>query len=159
MHGPRAGIIIVAMLALAGCGGGGLPGARFLPGPAGRINPIYDAMLVFPDTTLIIGGMSYQGLELDLAIEFEEATLRDQDPSYQAEARVVRVMAGGVVQPFVLHGPLMIDGAFDGQLFTTGLFGPIHVGTASLLPEMVGTLDDDPGRVTGDEAPDIVKAP
>jgi hypothetical protein len=142
-----AGCIVAA----AGCGGaGGRSGARILPGPAERLNPIYDALVVYPDTTLIIHGISYRGIELDLEIEFDDGTLRDGDPAYTAEARVVSLLAGGVQQHYVVQGPLLIEGSMDGDLWTTGLFGGIQVGTANLLPDLTGRLDPSRARIDGD---------
>ena len=145
-----AAAVLLATLIGAGCGGGAPSRARILPGPAERINPIYDAMAVYSNTTLIINGMSYQGIELDLELEFDDATLRDDDPLFTAEARVVSLTAGGVPQHFVLHGPLWIEGTLEGNRFNTGLFGPILIGTASLLPQLTGTVDETAGRITGD---------
>jgi hypothetical protein len=148
-------VVIVAIVALflnaTGCGGtGGISGPKFLPGPADRINPIYDALVIYPDTILIINGMSYKGIELDLEIEFDELTLRDNDPLYTAEARVTSLRAGGVSQHYVLQGPLRIEGTLDGDVFTTGMFGGIQVGTANLLPTLTGLLDPTRSRIDGD---------
>lgn len=150
----RTAAISLALIVLSGatgCGGaGGVPGPKFLPGPPDRVNPIYDALVNYPGTTLIINGMSYQGIELDLEIEFDELTLRDGDPLYTAEARVISLRAGGVDQHYVLQGPLRIEGSLDGDAFTTGLFGGIRVGTANLLPDLTGTLDPTRARIDGD---------
>ena len=148
-------VVIVAIVALflnaTVCGGtGGISGPKFLPGPADRINPIYDALVIYPDTILIINGMSYKGIELDLEIEFDELTLRDNDPLYTAEARVTSLRAGGVSQHYVLQGPLRIEGTLDGDVFTTGMFGGIQVGTANLLPTLTGLLDPTRSRIDGD---------
>jgi hypothetical protein len=150
---PPGGVALAAALGLlltvSGCGGGGISGPKFLPGPAGRIHPIYDALVVYPDTTLIINGLSYKGIELDLELEFDDPTLRDGDPLYTAEARIISLRAGGVAQHYVLQGPLRIEGTLAGDAFTTGLFGGIQVGTANLLPELTGTLDPTRGRIDG----------
>ncbi|HET6278510.1 MAG TPA: hypothetical protein VFG08_06985 [Candidatus Polarisedimenticolia bacterium] len=145
-----AALLAFLLACAAGCGGGGIRGPRFLPGPAGRIHPIYDALVIYPDTTLIINGMSYKGIELDLELEFDDPTLRDGDPHYTAEARVTSLRAGGVPQHYVLQGPLRIEGTLTGESFTTGLFGGIQVGTANLLPELTGTLDPTRSRIDGD---------
>jgi hypothetical protein len=141
---------VALFLGAAGCGGaGGLSGPQFLPGPADRINPIYDALVIYPEMVLIINGMSYKGIELDLEIEFDEPTVRDSDPLYTAEARVTSLRAGGVAQHYVLQGPLRIEGTLDGDAFTTGLFGGIQVGTANLLPDLTGLLDPTRNRIDG----------
>ncbi len=149
----RAGLcaaVAALTMALGGCGGGGAStGARFLPGSSDRINPIYDAMLVYPNTTLIIGGLAYQGVEIDLAIEFDEPTLRDADPAYTAEATVIGLSAGGVPQHYVVRGPLRIEGTLEGEVFSTGLFGGIEVGTANLLPDLTGLLGPARRRIVG----------
>lgn len=146
----RRGAVLLSLILVGttACGSG-VSRTRFLPGPSGRINPIYDATVVYPDTTLIVGGLSYRGVEIDLKIEFDDATLRDADPLYTAEAHVVSLLAGGVAQTFVLTGSLMIEGTLDQDAWTTGLFGPIQVGTANLILELTGTLDDGRRRVSG----------
>jgi hypothetical protein len=147
-------VTLVAAVALflgaTGCGGsGGISGPRFLPGPSDRVNPIYDALVIYPDTTLIINGMSYKGIELDLELEFDEPTVRDGAPLYTAEARISSLRAGGVAQHYVLQGPLRIEGTLNGDALTTGLFGGIQVGTANLLPDLTGTLDPTRNRIDG----------
>ncbi|MFQ5876283.1 MAG: hypothetical protein ACE5JH_01125 [Acidobacteriota bacterium] len=130
---------------------GGAPGAiRVLPGPTARINPIYDFLLRYPDTEIVVGGMTYRGLEIDLEIEFSDATLRDDDPRYLAEARVLSLLAGGVPQAFEAFGPLDIEGTLADGLLATGLFGPIRVGTANLIFDLGGTLRDGARRVDGE---------
>ena len=139
------------LLPAGGCGpqGGSL---RPLPGPTGRMNPIYDALAVFPDTAIIAGGLTYRGLEIDLEIEFDDPTVRDEDPFYTAEARVVAFLAGGVAQRFVVPRALRIEGTLSDDVLRTGLFGPIQVGTASLLLELTGALRDGARRASGDAA-------
>jgi len=150
----RTAMILAALCLLsgtAGCGGGGgISGPKFLPGPSDRVNPIYDALVNYPDTTLIINGMSYKGIELELEIEFDEPTVRDVDPLFTAEARVTSLRAGGVSQHYVVQGPLRIEGSLDGDAFTTGLFGGIQVGTANLLPDLTGLLEATRSRIDGD---------
>jgi hypothetical protein len=152
-RGPAAAAVLLgaAILTGGGCGaGGGL--ARVLPGPAGRLNPIYDVMVVFPDTDIIIGGLPHRGLEIDLGVEFGVETLADEDPIYLAEARVVEVRAGGVAQPFEVGGPLDIEGTLRDDLLATGLFGPVRVATATLILDLTGSLLDSRRRVAGEAA-------
>jgi hypothetical protein len=139
-------------LGLLACGGAGPTSVTVLPGPPGRLDPIYDVSLSYPATTLVIDGLTYQGLEIDLEIEFQDATLRDDDPSFLAEARVQAVRAGGVPQPFALLHPLDIEGTLAGGIVDTGFFGPIRVGTANLAPQMAGTLQDRGRHVLGTAA-------
>jgi len=130
-------------------GGAGPIKARVLPGSGGRLNPIYDVGVLYPQTTLIISGLPYQGVELDLEIEFDDASLRDEDSPFQATARVAAVVAGGVPQSFSLPGPLDLQGSLDASRFDTGLFGPIRVGNSDLIVDLAGTLSDDRRRVAG----------
>ncbi|HEX9427046.1 MAG TPA: hypothetical protein VGA64_04605, partial [Candidatus Polarisedimenticolia bacterium] len=123
--------------------------SRILAGPGKRLNPIYDATVLYPQTTLIISGMPYQGVELDLEIEFDDESVRDADSPFQATARVDAVVAGGVTQHFSLPGPLDLQGTFDTGYLDTGLFGPIRVGNADLIVELAGSLADDRRRVIG----------
>jgi DNA-binding beta-propeller fold protein YncE len=155
---PRSRIASVVCAALVpaclglgavGCGGAGPTSVTVLPGPTGRLNPIYDVALSYPGTTLVIDGLNYQGLEIDLEIEFQDATLRDDDPSFLAEARVQSVRAGGVPQPFALLHPLDIEGTLAGGIVDTGFFGPIRVGTANLTPQLAGPLRDGGRHVIG----------
>ncbi|MEE9291398.1 MAG: hypothetical protein V3U83_00570 [Acidobacteriota bacterium] len=141
--------LLAVIVPLAGCGGQN-SSVRFLPGTTARINPIYDVTIFYPDTTLIVGGIPYHGVELDLEFEFDDATVRDDLAPYLADARLLSLRAGGVAHPYELFGPLEIEGTLDGQLFTTGLFGPIRVGTANLIPELIGELSIDRGRIEGD---------
>ncbi|HEU4401389.1 MAG TPA: hypothetical protein VFT43_04725, partial [Candidatus Polarisedimenticolia bacterium] len=94
LRGRLVPAALAVLLSLA-CGGAGARVERLLPGPAGRLNPIYDFTVSYPDTVLVIGGLSYRGLEIGLEIEFDDATLRDDDPALGAEARVEQVLAGG----------------------------------------------------------------
>ena len=141
--------LLAVIVPLAGCGGQN-SSVRFLPGTTARINPIYDVTIFYPDTTLIVGGIPYHGVELDLEFEFDDATVRDDLAPYLADARLLSLRAGGAAQSYELFGPLEIEGTLDGQLFTTGLFGPIRVGTANLIPELIGELSIDRGRIEGD---------
>ncbi len=150
----RAALLLAALLApaaLAGlaCGGATLV-ALSLPGAgAERLDPIYDATVTYPDTTLIIGGLPYRGLEIELEIEFTDATLRDDDPVYLARARVETLRAGGVAQGFEIEGPLDIEGTVSDGTLATGFFGPLRVGNAVLLLDLTGELRDGARRVAG----------
>jgi DNA-binding beta-propeller fold protein YncE len=134
-----------------GCGPSPTSGRR-LPGPSGRLNPIYDVSIVYPDTTIIVGGLPHRGLDLDLELEFSDASLRDDDTLFAARARVVTVVAGGAPQAFELLGPLDLEGTIQDGVLATGLFGPIRVGTANLILELTGTIQDGRRRVAGDAA-------
>lgn len=144
-------VCLLPCVGLLACAPAGGP-ARILPGPSGRINPIYDFLAAYPDAEIIIGGLLYRGLDLDLEVEFDDASVRDADPLYAAEVRVVEVRAGGAPQAFELAGPLHIEGTLAGGVLTTGLFGPIRVGSAGLLLDLTGTLVDGSRRITGQAA-------
>jgi len=144
--------LLIPLLLLAvtvACGGAGPVRTRVLPGPGERLDPIYDVTVLYPQTTLIVSGLSYQGLELDLEIEFDDASLRDADSPFRATARVAAVVAGGVTQSFSLPGPLDLQGTLDSGRLDTGLFGPIRVGNADLIVDLAGTLTDNRRRVAG----------
>ncbi len=145
-RGVAASILAAAVL---GCGGAGPTTTRVLPGPKGRLDPIYDATVAFPQTSLILGGLTYTGIEIDLAISFDDATLRDDDPAFTATAQVTRLLAGGQPQAFEVEGPLDLRGTLDGDLLDTGSFGPIRVGTSNLFPDLAGSLQDGRRRVAG----------
>ena len=134
------------------CGGAGPRIARVLPGPGARLDPIYDVTVGFPGTVVVIHGLPYQGLEIDLEIEFDDASVRDDDPAFEAEARIASVLAGGVPQPFSLLGPLDLKGSLSAGALDTGLFGPIVLGTSSLVLELTGTLADGGRHVAGPAA-------
>ena len=139
-----------AALVLAGCGGGGGGGnGDPLPGPGGRLDPIYDTQIQFPDDDVISGGLTYHGITIDLEVQFDEATVRDADLRFRAPARVVAVTAGGVAQPFNLPQPLVIEGILDGSHFETELFGPIRFGSASVITSLSGTLDTGRRHIDG----------
>lgn len=142
---------LLFLLVVPACAPVTRPG-RTLPGPSGRIDPIYDFLATYPDVEIIIGGLSYRGLEIELEIEFDDATVRDADPLFTAEARVVEVRVGGAPQAFELAGPLLIEGTLAGHVLATGLFGPIRVGAAGLLLDLTGTLHDGSRRITGEAA-------
>jgi hypothetical protein len=150
-HFAQAALAVLTALAAILCAGCGprTKAARVLPGPGGRLNPLYDATLTYPDSVLIIGGLSYHGLQIDLSLEFGDATLGDDDPVYTAEARVQEVLAGGQPQTFQVEGPLDIQGTLAEGALATGLFGPIRVGTTTLFLELSGTLQDSGRRVAG----------
>jgi hypothetical protein len=142
-----AAIVAVASL-LAGCGGG----ARSIPalaGASGRIDPIYDFMVTYPDTEILIDGRPHRGLEIDLAVRFADATVRDTDPIVSADARVVEVTAGGVAQPFQPADPIAFEGTIAGDVLATGLFGPIQVGNATLILDLTGAIDPGRRRIAG----------
>jgi len=142
--------MLAALGALSGLGcGRNAAVQRLLTGPGGRLDPIYDATLTYPGTTIILGGLPYTGVEIELELEFADATLRDPDPVYAATARVRRVSAGGVDQPFQVEGPLDVQGTLADGTLTTGLFGPIRVGTADLLPDLQGAVLDSARHVAG----------
>jgi hypothetical protein len=145
------GAAALAAAATAGCGSGaGL--ARILPGPSGRLNPIYDFAIEYPDTQIILGGLTYRGLAIDLEIEFADPTVRDEDPVFIAEARILEVRAGGLPQPFAVDGALDVEGTIHDDAVATGFFGPIRVGTAGLLLDLAGRLDAGRRRITGEAA-------
>lgn len=144
-----AAILATAAPGLIACGGAAVV-ARPLPGAgAARLDPIYDATVTYPDTTILVGGLPYRGLEVELEIEFTDATLRDGDPAYVARARVQAVRAGGVALGFEIEGPLDIAGTLADGTLTTGLFGPLRVGNAVLLLDLTGDLRDGARRVAG----------
>ena len=149
-RGAGAPAILVALGAIAalGCGRDAAV-QRLLTGPGGRLDPIYDATLTYPGTTIILGGLPYTGVEIEVELEFADATLRDPDPAYAATARVHRVSAGGVDQPFQVEGPLDVQGTLADGTLTTGLFGPIRVGAADLLPDLQGAVQDAARQVAG----------
>ena len=141
---------LLLVLGLLACGGGYTGRDRGpLPGPAGRLNPIYDATILFPDDIVIVGGLEHHGIMLDLEIDFDDASLRDGDPRFTAPVRVIGVTAGGVAQAFVLPRPIVLDGTLDGAAFETDLFGPIQFGTANLILSLSGVVADDRRTVAG----------
>jgi hypothetical protein len=142
--------VLVAACAL-GCGGGGYrgPGGHPLPGPGERLDPIYDLSVSFPESDVISGGITYHGILLDLAVTFEDATVRDADPPYRAPCDVVSVAAGGVPQAWSLPQPIVITGSIDGQAFTTDPFGGIRFGTANLVLTLDGVIAPGARRIAG----------
>jgi hypothetical protein len=142
-------VLTLTVPLVTGCGSPAGP-ARVLPGPSGRLNPIYDFAIDYPDTGIVVGGLTYRGLEIEAEIEFADATLRDDDPVYLATARVLGVTAGGVPQGFEVGGPLDLEGTLDGGALRTGLFGPIRIGNAALLLDLTGVVQDGSRRVVGD---------
>jgi hypothetical protein len=143
-----AALLAAALAACAGGGGGGGDSGP-LPGPAGRIDPIYDATLSFPDAVVNSGGLTYQGIVLDLEITFDDPTVRDADPRFKAPVRVVAVSAGGVAQTFMVPFPIVMQGAIDKALFDTDLFGSIVFGSANLVVSMTGTIGPGARRIDG----------
>jgi hypothetical protein len=146
----RLGVAIVAALALA-CGGGGYrgPAGHPLPGPGDRLDPIYDVTVSFPDSDVISGGVTFHGILLDLAVTFEDATVRDADPAYRAPCDVVSVAAGGVLQAWSVPQPIVLTGSIEGQAFVTDPFGGIRFGTANLVLTLEGTIAADARRIEG----------
>lgn len=139
-----------AVVTLAGCGPGVQP-VRPLPGAGtARLQPIYDFMVTYPDTTIIISGLTYRGLDFDLEVTFDDATLRDDDPGFEAQARILSVLAGGAPRAFEAPQPIAIRGTLAAGVVATGLFGPIHVGNAALLLDLTGTLQDGARRIAGE---------
>ena len=139
-----------ALVTLAGCGPGVQP-VRPLPGAGtARLQPIYDFMVTYPDTTIIISGLTYRGLDFDLEVTFDDATLRDDDPGFEAQARILSVLAGGAPQAFEAPQPIAIRGSLAGGAVATGMFGPIHVGNAALLLDLTGALQDGARRIAGE---------
>lgn len=150
----RTALIPAALLALAatalGCApGGGAGGGEPLPGPAGRLDPIYDVMVNFPDAVVTIGGVDYAGITLDLEATFDDPTVRDADPRFRAPIRVVGVTAGGMAQGFAVPQPIVMQGSIEGAAFETDLFGPIQFGTANLVLSLTGAIESPPRRITG----------
>jgi len=145
-----AGLALVAgMLA---CGPGVQP-VRVLPGAGtARLQPIYDFMATYPDTTIIVAGLTYRGLDLDIEVTFDDPTLRDDDEGFEARARIVTILAGGVPQAFEAPQPIAIRGTLAGGVLATGFFGPIHVGNVALLLDLTGPLQDGSRRVAGSAA-------
>jgi len=139
----------VAAGAVACAPRGGADGGDPLPGPAGRLDPIYDVMVSFPDAHVTIGGLDYAGITLDLEATFDDPTVRDADPRFRAPLRVVGVTAGGMVQPFVVPQPIVMQGSIDGPAFETDLFGPIQFGTANLVLSLHGLVESPARRIGG----------
>jgi hypothetical protein len=150
---PPAWAAAVLLLALGGlgCGGGGYrgPGGHPLPGPGARLDPIYDLTVSFPLSDVISGGVTYHGILLDLAVTFEDATVRDADPLYRAPCDVVSVAAGGVPQTWSLPQPIVITGSINGTAFATDPFGGIRFGTANLVLTLDGTIEAGARRIEG----------
>ena len=81
-------LVVLAAAGLLGCGPGA-PAIDVLPGPGtARLQPIYDVSVTYPNTEIIISGLTYRGLELDLEMTFDGASLSDDDPAFEARARV-----------------------------------------------------------------------
>jgi len=148
-----AAALLLLPLAIA-CGGGGAARQKRgpLPGPAGRLDPIYDATILFPDDVVIVGGLEHHGIALDIAITFDDAGLRDGDPRFTAPVGVVGVTAGGVAQAPVMPRPILLEGTIDGDAFQTDLFGPIQFGTANLILSLAGAIAPDRRSIAGEAA-------
>ena len=150
---PLSRWTVLALLpALLACGGGGGSNTDRGPlaGPAGRLDPIYDAAVLFPDDIVIVGGLEHHGIALDLALDFDDAALRDGDPRLTAKVQVIGVTAGGVAQAFVVPAPILLQGTLDGSAFATEPFGPIQFGTANLILSLSGVLASDRRSVSGE---------
>jgi len=146
-----AGAAALAALLLGACSGQASERHR-VTGGLSRLDPIYDASVVYPDTEFIIGGLTYRGLELDLEIEFDDATVRDGDPAFTARARIVTLFAGGTPQTWEQSGPLDIAGTLVAGTLDTDFFGPIKLGNSGLLLRLTGRLEDGARRVSGGSA-------
>ncbi len=146
----RLAAAALAALLLAACSG--QPAEHHATAGDSRLDPIYDASVVYPDTEFIIGGLTYRGLELDLEIEFDDATVRDDDPAFTAQARILTLLAGGTPQPWEQSGPLDIAGTLVDGTLDTDFFGPIKLGTSGLLLRLTGRLEDGARRVAGGAA-------
>jgi hypothetical protein len=150
----RAAAFLAALVALAatapGCArGGGAGNGEPLPGPAGRLDPIYDVMISFPDAVVTIGGLEHTGITVDLEATFDDETVRDADPRFRAPVRVIGVTAGGIAQSFAVPQPIVMQGSIDGPAFATDLFGPIQFGTANLVLSLTGAIESPPRRIAG----------
>jgi len=145
---------VAAALLLATCACG--PGSRtlhLLPGAGTqRLQPIYDFSVTFPGAEIIISGLTYTGIDLDLEVTFDDASLGDDDPGFTAEARVVSVLAGGVPQAFDAPPTMAIQGSLAGGVLATGQFGMIRVGNAGLVLDLTGAVEDGGRRVAGSAA-------
>ncbi len=150
---PGGGPAWTAIPALAACLCGCGPGAQaihVLPGPGTeRLQPIYDFSVTYPGAQIIVAGLTYTGIDLDLEVTFDDASLRDDDPGFEAEARVVSVLAGGVPQAFEAPPAMAIRGSLSGGVLATGQFGMIRVGNAGLVPDLTGAVLDGGRRVSG----------
>jgi len=127
-------------------GSGGPPP---LPGPGGRIDPIYDVSVTFPTASVDVGGVTYQGIDLDLALTFDDASVRDADPRFTAPLQVVSVTAGGQRQAFAVPSPIVVQGSIADGLIETDLFGAIEFGAANLVLSLAGTIQDGGRRLAG----------
>ena len=146
------GVLILVVLAAApllACGPG-VPAIDVLPGPGTmRLQPIYDVSVTYPNTEIIISGLTYRGIDLDLEMTFDGDSLTDDDPGFEARARVLSVNAGGVPQAFEAPSSIAVEGTYGDGLLATGFFGPIRVGNAGLLIDLEGAAQDAARRVTG----------
>jgi len=139
----------VAAAALAACGSGAAS-LEPLPGPGtARLDPIYDVSITFPSTQLIIAGLTYVGLDIDLEIAFDDASVRDPDPLFTGRGRVLAVRAGGVPQAYEAAESLDVGGTYDGAALATDLLGPIRIGGTTLLVGLSGGPLDGARRVAG----------
>jgi hypothetical protein len=145
----KAALACAALGSLAACGAGArsidpLPGAG-----TARLDPIYDVSVTFPSTEIIVAGLRYDGIDLDIEMTFDDATVRDGDPAFDARARVVSVRAGGVDQAFEAPQPIALQGTWGDGVLATGFFGPIRVGNATFLVDLQGTAQGGSRRVAG----------
>jgi len=150
---PAAGAMATSLALVGGllaCGPG-VQRVRPLPGAGtARLQPIYDVTATYPDTTILVGGLPYQGLELELEVTFDDPSLRDDDEGFEAQVRIGPILAGGVPQAFEAPQPLAIRGTLAGGVLATGFFGPIHVGNVALLLDLTGPLQDGSRRIAGE---------
>jgi len=145
-------LVVLAAAGLLGCGPGA-PAIDVLPGPGtARLQPIYDVSVTYPNTEIIISGLTYRGLELDLEMTFDGASLSDDDPAFEARARVLSVSAGGVPQSFEAPPSIAVGGRYGEGVLATGFFGPIRVGNVGLLVDLEGAAQDGARRVAGPAA-------
>ncbi len=142
---------VALLLASCGCGPG--PGTLHLLPGAGtqRLQPIYDFSVTFPGAQIIVSGLTYTGLDLDLEVTFDDASLRDGDPGFMAEARVASLLAGGAPQVFEAPPTMAIRGSLAGGVLATGSFGMIRVGNAGLVLDLTGAVQDG-GRIVAGTA-------
>ena len=150
---PGGALPWTAIPALAACLCGCGPGAQtlhVLPGPGTeRLQPIYDFSVTYPGAQIIVAGLTYTGIDLDLEVTFDDASLRDGDPGFEAEARVVSVLAGGAPQAFEAPPTMAIRGSLADGVLATGQFGMIRVGNAGLLVDLTGTVQAAGRQVSG----------
>jgi len=105
--------------------------------------------VTFPGTEIIVSGLTYRGLDLDIEMTFDDATVRDEDPTFEAKARIASVSAGGVPQAYEAMQPIAVRGTYGDGVLATELFGQIRVGNAGLLIGLTGSTQDGARRLAG----------